>query len=34
MLSYFALAQNDSIGRVRYQLLEVPHKIITFHCES
>ena len=23
MLSYFAVAQNDSIGRVRYQLLEV-----------
>lgn len=23
LLSYFALAQNDSIGRVRYQLLEV-----------
>lgn len=23
MLAYFALAQNDSIGRVRYQLLEV-----------
>mmetsp|Transcript_46188 Transcript_46188/g.80777 ORF Transcript_46188/g.80777 Transcript_46188/m.80777 type:complete len:91 (+) Transcript_46188:98-370(+) len=22
MLSYFAVAQNDSIGRVRYQLLE------------
>ena len=23
MMSYFAVAQNDSIGRVRYQLLEV-----------
>ena len=23
MLSFFAVAQNDSIGRVRYQLLEV-----------
>jgi splicing factor 3B subunit 5 len=23
MLSFFAIAQNDSIGRVRYQLLEV-----------
>jgi splicing factor 3B subunit 5 len=23
MLSYFAVAQNDSIGRVRYQMLEV-----------
>lgn len=23
MLSYFAVAQNDSVGRVRYQLLEV-----------
>ncbi|RYH12637.1 hypothetical protein EON65_37705 [archaeon] len=23
MLSYFSLAQNESIGRVRYQLLEV-----------
>ena len=22
MLSYFAVAQNDSVGRVRYQLLE------------
>jgi splicing factor 3B subunit 5 len=22
MLSYFAVAQNDSIGRVRYQMLE------------
>ena len=23
MLNYFAMAQNDSVGRVRYQLLEV-----------
>lgn len=23
MLSYFAVAQNESVGRVRYQLLEV-----------
>jgi splicing factor 3B subunit 5 len=23
LLSYFAVAQNDSVGRVRYQLLEV-----------
>jgi len=23
MLSYFAVAQNDSVGRVRYQLFEV-----------
>jgi hypothetical protein len=23
MISFFAVAQNDSIGRVRYQLLEV-----------
>lgn len=23
MISYFAVAQNDSVGRVRYQLLEV-----------
>lgn len=23
MLSYFAVAQNDSVGRVRYQMLEV-----------
>jgi hypothetical protein len=22
MLSYFAVAQNDSVGRVRYQLME------------
>eukprot|EP00640_Fibrocapsa_japonica_P009359 CAMPEP_0114047706 /NCGR_PEP_ID=MMETSP1339-20121228/35437_1 /TAXON_ID=94617 /ORGANISM="Fibrocapsa japonica" /LENGTH=48 /assembly_acc=CAM_ASM_000762 len=22
MLSYFAIAQNDAVGRVRYQLLE------------
>ena len=29
MLSFFAVAQNDSIGRVRYQLLEV--YILIFH---
>ncbi len=23
MMSYFAIAQNDAVGRVRYQLLEV-----------
>ena len=25
MISFFAVAQNDSIGRVRYQLLEVKY---------
>ena len=28
MISYFAVAQNDSVGRVRYQLLEVLDKPI------
>ena len=30
MLSYFAVAQNDSIGRVRYQLLEVSSFITVY----
>lgn len=32
MLSYFAVAQNDSIGRVRYQLLEVLLHLLSFAC--
>ena len=28
MLSYIAVAQNDSVGRVRYQLLEVSACIV------
>lgn len=31
MLSYFAVAQNDSIGRVRYQLLEVRNALSQQH---
>jgi splicing factor 3B subunit 5 len=31
LLSYFAVAQNDSIGRVRYQLMEV---IIDLLCHE
>lgn len=30
MLSYFAVAQNDSIGRVRYQLLQVPFILLVY----
>ena len=31
MLSYFAVAQNDSIGRVRYQMYEVSMKLLIYH---
>jgi splicing factor 3B subunit 5 len=31
MLSYFAVAQNDSVGRVRYQLLEVRETVLSMH---
>jgi splicing factor 3B subunit 5 len=34
MLSFFALAQNDSIGRVRYQLLEVIIVFYMIECMS
>jgi len=29
MTAYFAVAQNDAVGRVRYQLLEVRHRTCT-----
>lgn len=32
MLSYIAVAQNDSIGRVRYQLLEVCMYVLMNDC--
>ena len=32
MISFFAVAQNDSIGRMRYQLLEVDYELEYMNC--